>query len=261
MAYILTRPLGASLGDYLSQPRANGGLALGPTVTSAVFLAAILAVVGYLSATQRDFIRDPLAPEPATATGRGVVWQVVVVVALLVGVGGTGYKLRKDQLRAQAAAAVRPGRPLGDLSAFKQLAEGMLAKVEAGDLGGASSGADQLETAWDNGQAVMQAMNGAKWTVMDDAIDKVLKRVRSSSSDSGAALKALLAVINSLDQPVGQAGGAAMAPGQTPPAVAVASPAAPPSKPPASVTPGRPLGDLSAFAHVAQDLLDPSVPT
>ena len=35
IAYILTRPLGASLGDYLSQPRADGGLGLGTTVTSA----------------------------------------------------------------------------------------------------------------------------------------------------------------------------------------------------------------------------------
>ena len=34
IAYILTRPLGASIGDYLSQPKADGGLGLGTTVTS-----------------------------------------------------------------------------------------------------------------------------------------------------------------------------------------------------------------------------------
>ena len=39
LAYILTRPLGASIGDYLSQPRADGGLGLGTTVTSVIFLA------------------------------------------------------------------------------------------------------------------------------------------------------------------------------------------------------------------------------
>ena len=43
IAYILTRPLGASLGDYLSQAKADGGLGLGTTVTSFIFLAAILA--------------------------------------------------------------------------------------------------------------------------------------------------------------------------------------------------------------------------
>jgi uncharacterized membrane-anchored protein len=48
-AYILTRPLGASIGDYLSQSRDDGGLGLGTTMTSAMFLAAILGVVVYLS--------------------------------------------------------------------------------------------------------------------------------------------------------------------------------------------------------------------
>ena len=56
LAYILTRPLGASLGDFLSQPRESGGLGLGTTVTSFIFLAAILVVVSYLTATRRDVI-------------------------------------------------------------------------------------------------------------------------------------------------------------------------------------------------------------
>jgi uncharacterized membrane-anchored protein len=47
-AYILTRPLGASIGDLLSQPTADGGLGLGTTVTSVVFLTVILASVIYL---------------------------------------------------------------------------------------------------------------------------------------------------------------------------------------------------------------------
>ncbi len=54
LAYILTRPLGASIGDLLSQPRAAGGLGLGTTVTSAIFLLTILGVVIYLSRTKAD---------------------------------------------------------------------------------------------------------------------------------------------------------------------------------------------------------------
>lgn len=54
VAYVLTRPLGASLGDYMSQKRADGGLALGTTVTSLVFLATILVVVVFLSVTKKD---------------------------------------------------------------------------------------------------------------------------------------------------------------------------------------------------------------
>ncbi len=54
LAYILTRPLGASIGDGLSQTRADGGLGLGTTGTTVLFLATILAVVTYLTVTRRD---------------------------------------------------------------------------------------------------------------------------------------------------------------------------------------------------------------
>ena len=53
-AYILTRPLGASLGDWLSQPTADGGRGLGTTATSWIFLAAILGTVTLLTITGRD---------------------------------------------------------------------------------------------------------------------------------------------------------------------------------------------------------------
>lgn len=54
VAYILTRPLGASLGDFLSQPLDAGGLALGTVETSAIFLITILGVVIYLTITKKD---------------------------------------------------------------------------------------------------------------------------------------------------------------------------------------------------------------
>jgi uncharacterized membrane-anchored protein len=65
IAYILTRPLGASLGDYLSQAHADGGLGLGTTGTSVIFLTAILALVGFLAVTRRDVA--PPVPVPAVA--------------------------------------------------------------------------------------------------------------------------------------------------------------------------------------------------
>lgn len=54
LAYILTRPLGANIGDYLASSRADGGLGLGTFGTSLVFLSTILAVVVYLTVTDRD---------------------------------------------------------------------------------------------------------------------------------------------------------------------------------------------------------------
>ena len=56
LAYIMTRPLGASIGDYLSQAQTDGGLGLGTTTTSFIFLGAILALVVFLSLTKRDVI-------------------------------------------------------------------------------------------------------------------------------------------------------------------------------------------------------------
>ena len=62
-AYVLTRPLGASIGDLLAQPRKleagadpagfQAGLGLGTTVTSLIFLTAILAVIVFMTTQQR----------------------------------------------------------------------------------------------------------------------------------------------------------------------------------------------------------------
>jgi uncharacterized membrane-anchored protein len=67
LAYILTRPLGASIGDYLSQLRADGGL--GTTVTSATFLLTIAAVVAFLTITKRDRIEPAAFTSMSEASG------------------------------------------------------------------------------------------------------------------------------------------------------------------------------------------------
>src|SRR6059058_5510707 len=55
LAYILTRPLGASIGDWMSQHSSKyGGLGLGTTGTSYIFLGCILVLVIFLSLTRRD---------------------------------------------------------------------------------------------------------------------------------------------------------------------------------------------------------------
>ena len=63
IAYILTRPLGASFGDYLSQATADGGLGLGTVTTSAIFLASIAGLVIYLSASRKEI--GPGVPDEA----------------------------------------------------------------------------------------------------------------------------------------------------------------------------------------------------
>ena len=55
-AYVVTRPLGASIGDYLSSAQSDGGLGFGTTATSFIFLGAILVLVVYLTITKKDRI-------------------------------------------------------------------------------------------------------------------------------------------------------------------------------------------------------------
>lgn len=52
LAYILTRPMGASFGDLVSQPTEDGGLGFGTVATSGVFLASIVAIIVYMSVTR-----------------------------------------------------------------------------------------------------------------------------------------------------------------------------------------------------------------
>jgi len=52
LAYIFTRPLGASIGDLMSQPQEYGGFGLGTIITSAVFLGTIILIVAYMTVTR-----------------------------------------------------------------------------------------------------------------------------------------------------------------------------------------------------------------
>jgi uncharacterized membrane-anchored protein len=96
IAYILTRPLGASIGDYLSQPRADGGIGLGTTVTSALFLTTILLVVVFLTITRRDVseIEAESKHERPRANVLVVAHKTATTPALL------------DSLRTRAAAGL-----------------------------------------------------------------------------------------------------------------------------------------------------------
>ena len=53
LAYVLTRPLGASIGDLLSQPVKNGGLGFGTVGTTIAFTTTIAILIVYLSIKQR----------------------------------------------------------------------------------------------------------------------------------------------------------------------------------------------------------------
>jgi uncharacterized membrane-anchored protein len=97
LAYILTRPLGASIGDYLASPTSEGGLGLGTTLTSVLFLSTILALVVFLAISKRDVIRSgPVAAPPGAGPA---------VLVVLNKVAPTGSLLDAVRRRAVAGPA------------------------------------------------------------------------------------------------------------------------------------------------------------
>jgi uncharacterized membrane-anchored protein len=63
IAYVLTRPLGASLADWFSKPHANTGLDVGDATVSLVALAVFVVLVAYTAITKRD-IQAPAKRRP-----------------------------------------------------------------------------------------------------------------------------------------------------------------------------------------------------
>jgi uncharacterized membrane-anchored protein len=64
VAYILTRPLGASMGDLFAKPHIAGGFGWGTVNTSILFLCVIAAVVTYLTITKADRIDGAATARP-----------------------------------------------------------------------------------------------------------------------------------------------------------------------------------------------------
>jgi uncharacterized membrane-anchored protein len=101
LAYILTRPLGASIGDYLASPTSEGGLGLGTNLTSIIFLSTILALVVFLAISKRDVIRSG----PVAATHDLAKDGSPTVLVVLNKVEATAELLDAVKRRAAAGAA------------------------------------------------------------------------------------------------------------------------------------------------------------
>lgn len=176
MAYILTRPLGASLGDYLSQAKANGGLGLGTTVTSIIFLIAILAVVVFLAITKID---TAVKNESIISTKGLARKQLIVVLGLTLFVGLGGYFFRTEQLAAQANSTQTTLK--NQLTPFIALENQLMQDAKVKDFKKATQDADKLEKQWDTNEPKLRSIDSSSWTKVDGTIDVVLASVRSSS--------------------------------------------------------------------------------
>lgn len=224
LAYILTRPLGANLGDWFASANADGGLGLGYGITSVIFLAAILAAVFYLTLSRADVIDNaprtdaPRADAQADTAARparekamlGYFAGVAAITgALLVWAAGQPHAATGNASEAEGAAQpavtanLTPGQasatfPPADIATFRMITQDTLNKVRAGDQAGATARVTDLETAWDNAQATLKPMDEPAWTILDSKIDTVLTALRSTSPDQQTEQHALNTLLTNL---------------------------------------------------------------
>ena len=206
--YIMTRPLGASIGDYLSQPAKYGGLGLGATLTSVIFLLGIFAIILYFTFTKKDIITNTDIEGKQTNENKGLVIQSLITIALFIIVGLLSYFWRQSQLQKETvhttisnetATNILPITSLGDLSVFKKITEDTKALVVSNNMEGAKIRIADLEHEWDINQAKLKAKDIKKWTEIDNAIDKVLRQLRGVNpiqKECELSLDTLLKVLN-----------------------------------------------------------------
>lgn len=199
IAYILTRPLGASLGDLLSQPKANGGLGLGTTITSIIFLAAILAIIVFLAVSKIDHTKETHTAQVVISPNhqRQTMMQTVSVLALFLILGVGGYQWRMHAI-APAHASLT-----GQLDSFTKDEEQLKTSADQKDWTAAQTAADQLEHDWDANEPKLRAVDSKGWTKVDVTIDGVLSSVRTPHPDTAKVSKAVDAseqVIKTINQ-------------------------------------------------------------
>jgi uncharacterized membrane-anchored protein len=199
LIYIFTRPLGASIGDLLSQSSIHGGLGLGATVTSFIFLGAIILLVIYLTLSKKDITTEAVVKKNETEESgeKGGLVQTITVLVIILGLAGIGYAIRHASLQKSNAVSVSVATamsPLGDLSSLRTIVQDTLNFVNQGNLSAANTRVNDLEYAWDNSEAQLKPINKVAWTTIDGKIDAVLRALRSTHPDE-ALCKTTLGVL------------------------------------------------------------------
>ena len=226
IAYVLTRPLGASMGDLLTQDKEFGGLALGASATSVLFFAVIIVLV-----TREQLLvnRHGVAAKgtgPAGGHRADYAWASAgLVVVAAVGLGLSATHSGSSDSGGNAMGVVDPGAPapgqsagadggaasarkahpttrLGDLTSFATIVTDVNGRVARNDLAGGKTRIKDLEVAWDDAEAGLKPRDAGKWHQLDGEIDDALTALRAGSpsrSTCSATLATLLTTLNKFD--------------------------------------------------------------
>jgi len=225
IAYVLTRPLGASMGDLLTQDKQFGGLALGASATSILFFAVIIVLV---AREQLLVNRHGVAVKgsgPAGGRRSDYAWAgagIAVVAAVGLGLSAT-QSTSSDS--GGSLTVVDPGAPapgqsagvagggtstrkahpatrLGDLISFATIVTDVKGRVAKNDLAGGKTRIKDLEVAWDDAEAGLKPRDAGKWHQLDGQIDDALTALRAgnpSQSTCSSTLATLLTTLNKFD--------------------------------------------------------------
>ncbi|GAA0928715.1 hypothetical protein GCM10009554_10530 [Kribbella koreensis] len=199
LIYILTRPLGANLGDWLAAPKIpDQGLGLGTLVTSLIFLSAILATVVYLTFTKSDVIeghraaRTPKYHRPARELPLIAVMAVATIAAgsLLSWASAqphTNAAAEKEGPNPAANANLTPAQstanfPKEDVAQFRALVAGMDTALTKNDQSALNTAVDSYEKAWDDDQPKLEKLDKKAWGFIDGQNDAVFTSVRETKN-------------------------------------------------------------------------------
>ncbi|MCU1612878.1 MAG: hypothetical protein JWO98_418 [Frankiales bacterium] len=195
LAYILTRPLGANLGDWLASPKVavNAGdpvgLGLGTFLTSLVFLGAILATVIYLTVTRSDVVETYGATHSPAVTSSphrerialgGFAALAVATVALMLWAHTQPHQTcdptgQSETMPACPKAALTANQMAATVAKYENFAQTAMTQDQAAQLTASHATVQKMRDDWDADATSLQAVNNTTWTLLDHQMDSVLK--------------------------------------------------------------------------------------